>query len=247
MDRVIYTSLSTMRGSMARQTAVANNLANVQTPGFRAEIASAQSVWLDGQSLGTRAMASEEVLGANMAVGTVVQSGRALDIALQGDTLLTVQAANGDVAYTRRGDLQLSPTGLLTTGDGLPVQGAQGPITVGAADSISIDNSGRIFIVPPGGDPQQPVELDRLKLVTPAGSDIAKGLDGLFRPREGGILPEDPAARLVSGAIEGSNVNSTSALVEMIEASKAWDVQLKLISSVRDMDNATSGLMRLPS
>lgn len=244
MDRVIYTSLSTMRGSMARQTAVANNLANVQTPGFRAEIASAQSVWLDGQSLGTRAMASEEVLGANMAVGTVVQSGRALDIALQGDTLLTVQAANGDVAYTRRGDLQLSPTGLLTTGDGLPVQGAQGPITVGAADSISIDNSGRIFIVPPGGDPQQPVELDRLKLVTPAGSDIAKGLDGLFRPRSGGTLGADPQAMVRQGAIEGSNVNASATLIDMIEASRDWDMQVKMMSAAQDIDKASTDLMR---
>ena len=130
MDRLIYTSLTAMRGSMARQTAIANNLANAQTPGFRADMAEAQSLWLNGEGFDTRAVASEEVLGADMAAGTITQTGRDLDVAVQGDALLVVQAKNGEEAYTRRGDLQLSPSGLLTTGDGSPVQGAQGPITI---------------------------------------------------------------------------------------------------------------------
>src|SRR3546814_15966722 len=121
MDRLIYTSLTAMRGSMSRQTAIANNLANAQTPGFRADIAKAQSLWLDGSGLDARALVSEEVLGADMRAGTVTQTGRDLDIAMQGDALLVVQAENGDEAYTRRGDLQISPSGLLTTGDGHPV------------------------------------------------------------------------------------------------------------------------------
>ncbi|HJS13220.1 flagellar basal body protein, partial [Sphingopyxis sp.] len=78
MDRLIYTSLAAMRGSMSRQTAIANNLANAQTPGFRADMASAQSLWLDGDGLDARAMSSEEVLGADMKAGTVTQTGRDL-------------------------------------------------------------------------------------------------------------------------------------------------------------------------
>ena len=96
MDRLIYTSLTAMRGSMSRQTAIANNLANAQTPGFRADIANAQSLWLDGSGLDARAMASEEVLGADMRAGTVTQTGRDLDIAMQGDALLVVQAKDGE-------------------------------------------------------------------------------------------------------------------------------------------------------
>lgn len=246
MDRLIYTSLTAMRGSMSRQTAIANNLANAQTPGFRADIANAQSLWLDGSGLDARAMASEEVLGADMRAGTVTQTGRDLDIAMQGDALLVVQAENGEEAYTRRGDLQISPSGLLTTGDGHPVQGGQGPVTIPPADAISIDKEGRVWVVPQGGDPENPQEVDRLRLATPAGSDIAKGLDGLFRVKGGGILPDDPEARLLTRSIEGSNVTATSALVEMIEASRSWDTQLKMISDVRDMDSATANLMQLP-
>jgi len=246
MDRLIYTSLAAMRGSMSRQTAIANNLANAQTPGFRADMASAQSLWLDGDGLDARAMSSEEVLGADMKAGTVTQTGRDLDIAMQGDALLVVQAKNGEEAYTRRGDLQISPSGLLTTGDGNPVQGGQGPVTIPPADAITIDQEGRVWIVPQGGDPENPQEVDRLRLATPAGSDIAKGLDGLFRVKGGGILPDDPEARLLTRSIEGSNVTATAALVEMIEASRSWDTQLKMIGDVRDMDSATANLMQLP-
>ena len=246
MDRLIYTSLTAMRGSMSRQTAIANNLANAQTPGFRADMANAQSLWLDGSGLDARAMASEEVLGADMRAGTVTQTGRDLDIAMQGDALLVVQATNGEEAYTRRGDLQISPSGLLTTGDGHPVQGGQGPVTIPPADAISIDQEGRVWVVPQGGDPENPQEVDRLRLATPTGSEIAKGLDGLFRVKGEGILPDDPEARLLTRSLEGSNVTATSALVEMIEASRSWDTQLKMISDVRDMDSATANLMQLP-
>ena len=246
MDRLIYTSLTAMRGSMSRQTAIANNLANAQTPGFRADMAEAQSLWLNGSGFKSRALSSEEVLGADMKAGTVVSTGRDLDVAVQGDAMLVVQAKNGEEAYTRRGDLQLSPSGLLTTGDGSPVQGAQGPITIPPADSISIDVDGRVRIVPTGGDPQNPQEVDRLRLATPTGSDIVKGIDGLFRVKGGGILPDDPEARLVTRSIEGSNVAATTALVEMIEASRSWDTQLKMITDARDMDSATANLMQLP-
>jgi flagellar basal-body rod protein FlgF len=246
MDRLIYTSLTAMRGSMSRQTAIANNLANAETPGFRADMANAQTLWLDGSGLDARAMASEEVLGADMRAGTVTSTGRDLDIAMQGDALLVVQAKNGEEAYTKRGDLQISPSGLLTTGDGHPVQGGQGPVTIPPADAITIDQEGRVWIVPQGGDPENPQEVDRLRLATPTGSDIAKGLDGLFRVKGGGILPDDPEARLLTRSIEGSNVSATSALVEMIEASRSWDTQLKMIGDVRDMDSATASLMQLP-
>ena len=247
MDRLIYTSLTAMRGSMARQTAVANNLANAQTPGFRADISEAQSLWLkgDGSALESRAMSSEEVVAADMRPGTVSQTGRDLDIAIGGDGLLAVQSIDGEEAYTRRGDLQLTEGGLLVTGDGRPVQGSQGPISIPPADSIKIDAEGRVFIVPVGGDPNQPQEVDRLKLVAPTGSDIAKGLDGLFRVKGGGTLPDDPDARVTSGALEGSNVSATEALVEMIEASRSWDAQLKIISDARDNDAATANLMQL--
>ncbi|MFN0045087.1 MAG: flagellar basal body rod protein FlgF [Sphingorhabdus sp.] len=246
MDRLIYTSLTAMRGSMARQTAIANNLANANTPGFKADLAEAQSLWLDGQRLDTRAFASEEVLAANMDAGTVVSTGRDLDIAMSGDSMLAVQAENGEIGYTKRGDLLLSASGLLTTGDGRPVQGSQGPITLPPADSINIDEQGSVWIVPQGGDASQPQQVDKLQIASPAGSNIVKGLDGLFRVKGGGVLPDDPDARVTTRNLESSNVSATEALVKMIEASRSWDTQLKLLGDARDMDAATADLMSMP-
>jgi flagellar basal-body rod protein FlgF len=246
VDRLLYTALAAMRGSMARQTATANNVANANTPGFRADLAERQSLWMRGPGLDSRVTSSDDVLGADMRAGTVIATGRPLDIALGGDALLVVQTNSGEEGYTRRGDLQLSESGLLTTGDGHPVLGVGGPVTLPPADSIAIDAEGRVRIVPAGGDPAQPQEVARLRLVSPQGSDAVKGLDGLFRVRGGGALPDDPDARVTSGHLEESNVNATAALVEMIEASRSWDTQLKLISDARDNDAASADLMRLP-
>jgi flagellar basal-body rod protein FlgF len=187
------------------------------------------------------------VQGADMQAGPVSETGRDLDIALQGDALLSVQARNGDEAYTRRGDLQLADSGLLTTGDGHPVLGEQGPITLPPHDSVRIDQDGTVWIVPRGGDPNVPQQVDRLKLVTPAGSRVLKGVDGLFRVENDGALPADPQARVTSRSLESSNVNVTQALIDMIEASRAWDNQLNLITAAREIDASGADLMRLPT
>ncbi|MPT49256.1 MAG: flagellar basal body rod protein FlgF [Sphingobium sp.] len=246
MDRVLNTALTAMRGSMARQTTTAHNLANANTTGFRAEVANATSMWINGQTYNSRVQSSEQVLGADMREGSVTQTGNPLDVAMEGDALLAVQASDGSEAYTRRGDLKLSDTGLMTTGDGLPVIGQAGPITVPAYNSISISKDGGIWIVPQGGDAAQPIQVDKLKLASPVGSDVAKGLDGLFREINGGALPEDPLASVMPEALEGSNVNATSMLVQMIEASRAWETQVKMIDTAKQMDDGGASLMRLP-
>lgn len=245
MDRLIYSSLAAMRGAMARQATIANNLANVNTVGFRGEFTSAEAEWLKGSGLNGRATVSQDVTGANMTAGAVQSTGRDLDVALNGDALLTVQAPDGSEAYTRRGDLQLSDSGLLTTGDGLPVQGQSGPITIPPADSVSIGKDGQIWIVPQGGDPKSPQAVDTIKLVSPQGSTIKKGLDGLFRVDGGGALPSDPDATLTAKSIEGSNVNASATLVDMIDASRSWEAQVKMLTTAQDMDKSASALMQI--
>jgi flagellar basal-body rod protein FlgF len=247
MDRLIYTALSGMRGAMARQTTTANNLANASTTGFRAEMSSARSLWIRGQGLEARAPTSQEVVAADMSPGAVTTTGRDMDVAMQGSALLAVQAEDGSEAYTRRGDLQVSPTGVVTTGDGRLVLGDGGPLTLPPADAVRIADDGAVWIVPAGGDPGQPQQVDRLKLVSPTGQHIQKGLDGLFRVTNGGALPSDPDARLTPQSLEGSNVNTSQTLIDMIEASRSWDMQLQLVTQAREMDTSAADLMRLPS
>lgn len=248
MDRLIYTSLSAMRSLMQKQVMTANNLANVNTTGFRGDLTNSESVYLgDGSgAISARAQATDSRDSADMGSGTSVATGRDLDVALNGDALLGVQARDGTEAYTRRGDLQLTDSGLLTTGDGLPVMGDSGPITLPPADKITIDKTGVVWIVPLGGDPANPVQTDHLKLVSATGSNIAKGNDGLFHVANGGALPSDPNAQLTAGALEGSNVNVTKTLTDMIDASRAWETQVKMLSGAKEMDTSTAELMNLP-
>lgn len=234
-----------MRGSMARQTAISNNLANANTTGFRAEIVNASTRWVAGPTFESRAEQVDQVIGADMKQGATTATGNPLDIALDGDGFIAVQANDGSEGYTRRGDLRLNESGLLTTGDGFPVVGGSGPITLPPADSVKIAKDGGIWIVPQGGQIDQPQQVDTIKLVSAKGSTIAKGTDNLFREVNGGALPEDPLASVTSGSLEGSNVNATTALVQMIEASRAWETQVKMINTAKDIDSSGASLMRL--
>ena len=246
MDQLIYTSLSAMRVLMQKQVVTANNLANVNTTGFRGDMTNSEAVYMPsgGDSISARAQASDSKDTANMDAGANVATGRDLDIAMDGDALLGVQATDGTEAYTRRGDLQVADSGLLLTGDGLPVMGEGGsPITLPPADSIRVDKTGVIWIVPQGGDANQPQQIEHLKLVSAKGSKIAKGEDGLFHVAQGGTLPSDPQARITSGALEGSNVNVTKSLTDMIDASRAWETQVKMLAGAKEMDTSTAQLM----
>lgn len=248
MDPLIYTSYSAMRALQQKQAMTANNLANVNTTGFRNDMTNTQAVYLtDGSgSVSSRAQAADSQDSADMGAGANVSTGRDLDVAMDGDALLGVQATDGSEAYTRRGDLKVSDSGLLVTGDGLPVMGDAGPITLPPADKVSIDKTGTISIIPAGDTSGQLTQVDHLKLVSAVGSKIAKSEDGLFRVANGGTLPSDPNARVTSGALEGSNVNATKALTDMIDASRAWETQVKMLAGAKDMDNSTAQLMQLP-
>lgn len=250
MDRLIYTAYTGMRGTLAAQATIANNLANASTIGFRAERTSFQPQHLTGPTLDVRAPVSEEVTDADMAAGARIVTNRPLDVALDGDAMLAVQAGDGEEAYTRRGDLSVAASGMLQTDDGHLVLGAAGPISVPPSDRLTIAPDGSVLSVPPGGDADKPVVLDRLKLVSPRGTAIAKGLDGVFHVKQSddeppGVLPDDPTATLASGALEQSNVNSAAALVAMIENQRAFETRSKLLSAAKEIDEGGASLMRL--
>ena len=245
MDRLIWTAVSGMSASMARQRMVANNMANAQTIGFRAEIMQFTPVTVKGSQVETRALTEGEVRSARMEAGSMVETGRPLDIALGGEALLGVQAENGDEAYTRRGDLALTPSGLLVNGEGRPVLGEGGPISVPPGSEVSIAPDGAV-LVRDAATPDAPLaQLDKLKLASPAGSKIAKGLDGLFRVAGGGVLPFDPEARLTSGSLEQSNVRPSEVLVQMVEAQRLYDMRTKLVATAKELDEGGAALMRL--
>lgn len=247
MDRLIYTAVSGMNASMTRERVIASNMANAHTIGFRKEIIQATPMTLEGPQLEARAMTSTEVRGASMKEGAVTNTGNPLDIALRGDSMLAVQAYDGGESYTRRGDLSVSVTGVLQNGEGLPVLGDNGPVTVPPGSVVTIAPDGGVLVQDPAAPDQPPARLDRLKLVSTAGSQIEKDLAGQFRVRGGGALPVDEDARLIPGALEQSNVNASEVLVEMISAQRLFDMRTKLVETARQLDEGGARLMRIDS
>jgi flagellar basal-body rod protein FlgF len=245
MDRMIYTALSGMDAAMNRQRAIASNLANGSTPGFRAELFSTSNFHMPGQSLDVRGIAQGAVRGADLSAASTNQTGRPLDVALHGDAMLSLQAADGSEVYSRRGDLAVDVSGRLINGDGLAVVGENGPISVPPGWDISVGSDGSVFAADPA-TPDIPAEaVGRIKLANPAGSALVKGLDNQLRVPGGGILPTDPSATLVSGALEQSNVDTAGTLVDMIDAQRSFERRTRLISTAEQLDQASSRLMSL--
>ena len=247
MDKLVYTAASGLRARLGAQAAIANNMANANTTGFRADRAVFDRLQLDGPGFADRAPAGEEVTDCDRTSGALEQTGRDLDVAVTGDAWIAVQATDGSEAYTRRGDLEVAPSGVLQTGDGYPVMGGSGPITVPPYSSLKIAGDGTISIVPQGGDPKNPQVLDRIKLASAKGSQTAKGQDNLLHVHGGGVLPDDLDATVQSGAVEGSNVNMTQMLVAMIENQRSYEVEANMMKSAKDMDESGASTMRLPS
>lgn len=247
MDRLIYTAMTAMNAAMDRQRVVANNLANASTPGFRQEIFAVNPATLKDGSLEARAPARGNVRGVDMTAARVVPTGNPLDVALQGEALLAFQSPDrqGEI-YSRRGDLRVSASGVIENGEGLAVLGEGGtPISVPPGFSIAIAADGTILARDPA-TPNAPAEpLDKLRLVNPQGSPLAKGIDSFLKVPGGGVLPPDPAARLTTGALEMSNVETADTLVQMIEAQRAFEQRAKIIATAGTLDEAGSGLMAL--
>jgi flagellar basal-body rod protein FlgF len=231
MDRMLYVSMTGAKQILEAQGIVANNIANVSTGGFRADLHSFASQQIPGQGFPTRINAYNGGAGVNVESGPVSQTGRDLDVAINGPGWLAVQAPDGTEAYTRAGDLRLTPEGMLVTATGLPVLGDGGPVSLPPADQIAVGTDGTISIVPQGLGPQSASAVARLKLVNPPGTQLVKGPDGLIRTKDGQPAPADAAVKVVGGALEGSNVNAARALVEMIELQRLFDMQVKLMDT----------------
>ena len=238
MDRMLYVAMSGAKQAMEQQASVANNMANVSTPGFRAQVNAFRAVPVVGEEAQTRAFVVATTPGADFSTGPITETGRELDVAVKGDGWLVVQTATGE-AYTRVGNLQVAADGQLTTMGGRPVIGENGALVIPPGATATVGSTG-VIAARGAGDPAVGVaEVGRLKLVNPPSTDLVRGDDGLFRMREGlQPAPADPAVTVMSGVFEGSNVNPVEAMVAMIANARSFEMQMK---SMRTADeNAQS-------
>lgn len=240
MDRMIYLSMAGAKATMQRQEVLSNNLANASTTGFRAELQAFRAVPVRGDGASTRVYALETTTGHDVTPGPVASTGRALDVAMQGNAWLAVQGFDGTEAYTRMGSLQTGPDGTLTTSGGRTVLGDGGPITIPPNTEPTIGADGSVSVRQANGTLNT---VGRLKLVTPE-APLARGDDGLFRAADGD-LPADPNARLSAGALEGSNVNPIENMVAMIAAARQFEAQMKMLQTAERDEQAAGRLLSM--
>ncbi len=245
MDRMLFVAMSGATETMLAQTNNNNNMANANTPGFLQDLNQFRSMPVFGDGHPTRVYAMNERPATNFSKGQMQQTGNDLDIAVSDQGWIAVQSPDGSEAYTRRGDLKVNANGILTNGAGLPVIGNGGPIALPPEGKIEIGSDGSITIRPIGSTPEALAVIDRIKLVNPATKDLVKGDDGLMRLKEGNDADPDAGVTVVSGMIESSNVNVVDSLVTMIELSRRYEAQVKMMKTAKEIDESAATIMRM--
>jgi flagellar basal-body rod protein FlgF len=231
MDRFLYVSMTGAKETLRAQTVNNHNLANASTTGFRADLSAFQSRAVAGSGFPSRAYATNATIGWDASQGALTDTGRDLDVGINGPGWIAVQGADGREAYTRAGDLHIEPTGMLKNGAGLQVMGEGGPISVPPHTSLMIAADGTISIVPVGQGPETTSQVGRIKLVNPPAESLVRGDDGLFRTTDGTDAPADANVRVASGVLETSNVNVADAMVNMITAQRNFQANAQMIST----------------
>lgn len=245
MDKMLYIAMSGAKQNMHALSVTANNLANAKTTGFKADLAQARSMQAFGEGLPTRVFSMTERASQNFDSGSLLSTGRDLDVAITGEGWIAVQSKDGSEAYTRSGHLKLTETGALETNSGELVLGEVGPVFLQLpVNNIHISKDGTIMVQPEGAASNVQEEVGRIKFVNPDGRDIFKGSDGLFRRKDGNAEPADISVTVQSGALESSNVNPVGEMTDMIALQRQFEMQMKLMKTAEEIDSASSSLLR---
>jgi flagellar basal-body rod protein FlgF len=244
MDKLLYVAMSGAKETLRAQAANNHNLANASTTGFKADLSAFQSRAVTGPGYASRVYATDNTIGWDSSAGSQQATGNVLDIAVHGSGYIAVQDSTGNEAYTRAGDLHVDPTGQLMTATGLPVMGDNGPISVPPYSSIAVAKDGTISIVPQGGQANSMAIVGRIKLVNPPADTLQRGADGLFHSTSPDPLEADANTTITSGALESSNVNIASAMVNMIELARQFDMQIKSLHSADENAQSSTKLLQ---
>ncbi|MES2563836.1 MAG: flagellar basal-body rod protein FlgF [Pseudomonadota bacterium] len=245
MDRMIYVAMSGAKQMLVQQATVSNNLANVATTGYRAQVSAFRAAETMGDGAPTRSFVVDTTPTVDFSPGAIQQTGRDLDVAISGAGWIAVQLADGSEGYTRNGSLQVNVNGVLQTRTGLNVMGDGGPIAIPVDVNVTIASDGTVSTVPSAGAVAQVAAIGRIKLVNPPEQSMFRGDDGIFRVRGGVAADADASVKLHSGALEGSNVNAVEAMVSMIALARQFDLQMKMLQNADGNDRQATQLLAI--
>ena len=248
MDHALYLAMSGAKQNMQALQLKANNLANVNTTGFRSDLAQARSMQAYGDGFPTRVFSMTERPGYNFSQGSTITTGRDLDVSVEGEGWIAVMDASGEEGLTRSGNLKIGPNGMLTNGSGHLILGENGtPITLPVPLSkVEIGKDGAIAVLPQGAPAEAMVVVERIKLTRTSNNDLYKDTNGLFRLKEGGNnYTADIDVSLLRGALEGSNVNAVGEMTSLIDLQRQYEMHIKMMSTAEEMDEASNSLLRM--
>ena len=239
MDKFIFTAVSGAQRTLQAQQVRANNLANADTPGFRANIELASSQALAGYGYDDVHLSRTEADAVSTRNGTVRDTGRPLDVAVNGNGYLAVEWNEGE-AYTRAGAIAIDANGALSV-NGRPLLGEGGPIVLPPHTAVDIAGDGTISIMPEGGTVTQ--IIDRLRLVSAEGNQLAKNEAGLIVTRDGEPLALDPNVTVRGRALEGSNVSAVEEMVAVMSLNRSFEMQMKMFKASDSMNESGNRLL----
>ena len=252
MDRLIFTSNATIREMANARQVLVNELANVATIGFkRSYDVALQSVKAEGAGFDTRfqaqAIARDRI---RLNSGAVMATGRALDVAMAHNGVMAVLAQNGDVAFTRRGDLKVAPNGQLINGSGHVVLGQNGPINIPQGLTPYVNENGSVYGIAGNANSQTPAQLiDNLRLRDASATDLSRREDGLFqvqgRPPGTDIAATNTPPAVIPKALEGSNVNPVETMTLLIDQARSFETQIKVIKEMKELDTSGESMMKI--
>ena len=246
MQSIFQTIAEANRQIDSAQSLVSNNLANTGTTAFKADLYAAQAKYRGDFNVDASALPNARDSVVDLSTGNISFTGRDLDIAINGAGWMQVLSPGGEEVLSRRGDLRVDLDGRLVDGVGRQIMSDTGPIAIPPdATSITIGSDGTISFSPPGNAGAARIALGRIALVDPNPADLTKGLDGEIRIAAGAETVPAAGIQVVAGALETSNVNPISAMVEMISLSRAFEAQSKTLKSADEMNESSASLMRV--
>lgn len=244
VDKALFIDTGGAKQSMQRLEMITNNLANVNTIGFRADNVVMKQASTNTQENQTRFFTKIDRSYSDFTNGAMINTGRDLDIAIEGEGFFAVQTKAGDEAYTRAGNFQLR-NGFLATQSGDLVMGAAGAINIPAeAERVQINEQGAIIVKII--NQTDLVTLDNIKLTKPDTTLLTKGSDGYFRLPDGDTARASDAVQVVSGTLEGSNVNPVATLTELIQISREFEFHTHLMKDFKDNASKANQILALP-
>ena len=241
---MLYTSMTGATEMVHAQTITANNLANTSTNGFKKDLAVMmhRPVRHD-QDTRHYAVVTNKV--QDFEPGHLIETHRELDIAIHGEGWIAVNGQDGTTGYTRAGALTVGADGLLRNRSGEVVLGNEGAVSIPPDSRVEIASDGTVNVFGTGEFEGDVAQIDRIMLVNPEMSKMEKGVDGLFRMRDGADAEPAAEVRLMSGVLEGSNVSAIEAMTEMIQISRQYEMQVKMMKTADELASRSSSILRV--